>query len=41
MCDIDNEIEMPSRWWEPGAEDAPQVLPEDEWLDDNIELPFE
>ena len=33
--------EWPSRWWEPGAEDAPEVLPEDQWV--NIEpedLPF-
>lgn len=33
--------EWPNRWWEPGAEDAPKVLPEDQWLPDNEELPFE
>lgn len=33
--------EWPNRWWEPGAEDAPEVLPEDQWLPDGEELPFE
>lgn len=31
----------PQRWWEPGAEDAPEVLPKDQWLPDDEELPFE
>ena len=35
------EHEWPNRWWEPGAEDVPKVLPEDQWLPDNEELPFE
>ena len=35
-------LEMPTRWWEPGGEDAPDVvLPEDEWIPENEELPFE
>lgn len=30
--------DWPQRWWEP---DAPKVLPEDQWLPDDEELPFE
>ena len=33
-------LEMPNRWWEPGAEDMPECLPEEEWLPDDEELPF-
>jgi len=33
--------EMPSRWWEPGAEDAPKVLPKEQWIPEDEELPFE
>lgn len=33
--------EWPSRWWEPGAEDAADnILPESEWLPEDLELPF-
>ena len=33
--------DWPSRWWEPGCEDAPEALPEEEWLDVEPEdLPF-
>lgn len=35
------ESEWPQRWWEPGAEDAPKELPREEWLPDDLELPFE
>ena len=31
---------LPSRFWEPGSEEEPQVLPEEEWLPEE-ELPFE
>lgn len=33
--------EMPSRYWEPGSEDGPGVLPEEQWIPDSVELPFE
>lgn len=33
--------EWPNRWWEPGCEDAPKELPEEQWLPDDKELPFE
>lgn len=37
-----NEIhELPSRYWEPGAEEEPRELPEDQWIPDDVELPFE
>lgn len=33
--------EWPNRWWEPGAEDEPGELPQDQWLDVEPEdLPF-
>lgn len=32
----------PARWWEPGSEESPEALPEDQWLDIEPEdLPFE
>lgn len=34
-------MEWPVRWWEPGAEEAPSVLPEEEWIPEDEELPFE
>lgn len=38
---MNKQIEMPSLWWEPGAEDAPNILPEEEWIPEDVELPFE
>lgn len=38
---VEPKSEWPARWWEPGAEDAPEMLPEDQWLPDDEELPFE
>lgn len=32
--------DWPNRYWEPGAEDAPRVLPEEQWIPDDVELPF-
>ena len=34
-------MDMPSRWWEPGCEDAPDILPEEDWISEDEELPFE
>lgn len=31
---------LPTRWWEPGSEDGPGVLPEDQWISDDMEIPF-
>ena len=40
MCGDEEENGVPGgRYFEPGAEDAGE-LPEDEWLDDDFELPF-
>lgn len=33
-------MEFPARWWEPGSEDGPGVLPEDQWISDDVEIPF-
>lgn len=30
---------LPSRYWEPGCEEV-YVLPEDQWVPDDVELPF-
>ena len=34
-------MDMPNRWWEPGGEDAPDILPEEDWIPEDEELPFE
>ena len=34
--DVEN---MPSRYWEPGCEEV-YVLPEHEWIPNDVELPF-
>lgn len=38
---VEPKSEWPSRWWEPGCEDAPKELPQDQWLPEDEELPFE
>ena len=35
------KAEWPSRWWEPGAEDMPEMLPKEQWVPDDWEIPFE
>lgn len=35
------ERSLPSRYWEPGCEDATGVLPRDQWIPDTVVLPFE
>lgn len=39
---MNKEIILPSRYWEPGAEDANEnILPENEWIPEDEELPFQ
>lgn len=33
-------VELPNRWWEPGCEDMPKVAPKEQWIPDDVELPF-
>lgn len=35
------ERSMPGRFWEPGSEEAPRVLPREQWIPDTVVLPFE
>lgn len=32
--------ELPNEWWEPGAEDIPEIALKDQWVPDDMKLPF-
>ena len=36
-----NGKEVPNIWWEPSWEDCDNILPEDQWIDEDEELPFD